>query len=712
MISEQALQIVAENAQVNIQNCNRAIELLLDGATIPFVSRYRKEATGNLNEVQIETIWDNFEKLSEVEKRKAFIIETIRQQDKITPELEDQILKTWDIKTLEDIYLPFKPHKKTKADIAKELGLEPLAATIMAQQHTNIHLLVEQFTKPPLKSTNETIEGAIEIMAQWINERAQVRNALRYLFKHEAEISSKLVKNKAEEGEKYQDYFKFSEPIKRIKGHRVLALFRGENEKILKVKIHPDKERAIALVEQKIIKPGSSTKPLVQKAINYSYKKLLQPQLETEFKNEIKLNADKDAIAVFAENLRQLLLAPPLGTKRILAIDPGFKTGCKVVCLDNSGNLLHNETIYPHPPQNQTSKAAAKIKQLVEVYKIDAIAIGNGTAGRETEDFVKYKMKFNSDVDAYVVNEAGASIYSASKIARAEFPQYDVTVRGAVSIGRRLMDPLAELVKIDPKSIGVGQYQHDVDQVLLKNALNRVVESCVNKVGVHLNTASEFLLQYVSGIGPKLAQNIVDYRKEKGLFTNRNELKKVPGLGEKAFEQASGFLRVPGSKNILDNTGIHPESYKVAEEILQSVGIALSELLKQKEKLQNINLQQFVAENIGLPTLEDIVKELQKPGRDPRGKTKQFQFDKNIRKIEDLYVGMVLNGLVSNITKFGAFVNLGVKQDGLVHISQMAQRFISDPNEVVKLGDQVTVKVLEIDAARKRIQLSMILNGE
>lgn len=706
MEENKIINLLASQIQISKEQCKSVIQLLDEGATIPFISRYRKEATGNLDETEIEKISLQFKKLQELTKRKDLILETIKDSGKLTPELEKAIDETWDAQTLEDIYLPFKPRKKTKGDIAKEKGLEPLAASIMGQNLTDVESYANKFLKH-VNSIEEALEGAQDIMAEWINERPYVRNGLRYLFKNEAQIETKLVKGKEEEGEKFKDYFSFSEPIKKIPSHRILAIFRAEQQKIIRLKIQPEKEKAIEKIESAIIKSKNSCTPYLQAAAKDSYKRLLQPSLETEFKNELKEKADESAVAVFAENLRQLLLAPPLGTKRILAIDPGFRTGCKVVCIDENGKLLHNETIYPHPPQNQTNKAASKIRQLANAYKIQAIAIGNGTAGRETEDFIRYKIKFDADMEAYVVNEAGASIYSASKVAREEFPQYDVTVRGSVSIGRRLMDPLAELVKIDPKSIGVGQYQHDVNQTLLQESLDRVVESCVNKVGVHLNTASKHLLAYVSGIGPKLAENIIDYRNENGAFTSRLELKKVKGLGEKAFEQASGFLRIPKSKNPLDNSAIHPERYELAKKMVNDIGIELSNIVGNKEAISKINIEKYVDKEVGLLTLKDMLAELQKPGRDPRGKAKQFSFDKNIRTIADLTEGMTLTGIVSNITKFGAFVDLGVKQDGLVHISQLANRFVSDPNEVVKLGQEVKVKVVEVDESRKRIQLSM-----
>jgi len=706
MEENKIINLLASQIQISKEQCKSVIQLLDGGATIPFISRYRKEATGNLDETEIEKISLQFKKLQEITKRKELILETIKDSGKLTPELQKAIDETWDAQALEDIYLPYKPRKKTKGDIAKEKGLEPLAASIMGQNLTDVESYANKFLKH-VNSIEEALEGAQDIMAEWINERPYVRNGLRYLFKNEALIETKLVKGKEEEGVKFKDYFSFSEPIKKIPSHRILAIFRAEQQKIIRLKIKPEKEKAIEKIESAIIKSKNSCTPYLQAAAKDSYKRLLQPSLGTEFKNELKEKADESAVTVFAENLRQLLLASPLGTKRILAIDPGFRTGCKVVCLDENGKLLHNETIYPHPPQNQTNKAASKIRQLANAYKIQAIAIGNGTAGRETEDFIRYKIKFDANMEAYVVNEAGASIYSASKVAREEFPQYDVTVRGSVSIGRRLMDPLAELVKIDPKSIGVGQYQHDVNQTLLQESLDRVVESCVNKVGVHLNTASKHLLAYVSGIGPKLAENIVAYRDENGAFTSRLELKKVKGLGEKAFEQASGFLRIPKSKNPLDNSAIHPERYELAKKMVNDIGIELSNIVGNKEAISKINIEKYVDKEVGLLTLKDMLAELQKPGRDPRGKAKQFSFDKNIRTIADLTEGMTLTGIVSNITKFGAFVDLGVKQDGLVHISQLANRFVSDPNEVVKLGQEVKVKVVEVDESRKRIQLSM-----
>ncbi|MGB6037919.1 MAG: Tex family protein, partial [Cryomorphaceae bacterium] len=611
------------------------------------------------------------------------------------------------LNALEDLYLPFKQKRKTKASEAREKGLEALAAIIMKQDVKDVESTAKRFVKGQVKNTEEALEGARYIMAEWMNERPRARNAVRRLFANKAEVKSKLIKGKEEEAQKYRDYFKFTERIRRIPSHRLLAIRRAESEGLLRVSIEPPKEEAIESLERIFVKGKGAASEQVALAVNDAYKRLIKPSIETEFKNSTKEKADEEAIAIFAENLRQLLLTPPIGQKRTLGIDPGFKSGCKTVCLDEHGNLLHNENIYPHPPQNDKAKAAAKIGQLVESYRIEAIAIGNGTAGRETEDFIRTRVRFRQDVEVYVVNEAGASIYSASSVARKEFPDYDVTVRGAVSIGRRLMDPLAELVKIDPKSIGVGQYQHDVDQNKLKEALDQTVESVVNRVGVELNTASEHLLAYVSGLGPKLAENIIEYRREQGAFSSREDLKNVKGMGPKAFEQSAGFLRIRDAKNPLDNSAVHPESYRVVKRMAKEIGQPVSEIVGAKEVLKSLDPKKYTDEKAGLPTVTAIIEELGKIGRDPRGKAKVFQFDPRLRKIEDLEVGMTVPGIVTNIAKFGAFVDVGVKQDGLIHVSQMADRFISDPNEIVKLQQQLEVKVVEVDIPRKRIQLSL-----
>lgn len=699
--------LISKSLDLPERGINNTIHLLSEGATVPFISRYRKEATGNLDEVEVTAIKDEFKKLSEVEKRREAIIESIRSQDMLTAELEEKLRSTWNMTELEDIYLPFKPKRRTRATVAREKGLEPLAGTIMKQHLNDPEEFAERFLNKDVPTVEEALSGARDIMAEWINERVQARNITRRIFSQEAMIYSKVAKGKEEEGEKYRDYFEFSEPLKRIPGHRLLAVRRGEEEGFLRVSIAPEEEDVLERLNDIFIRSSNASGEQVRMAVKDSYKRLLQPSIETEFKNSSREKAEEEAIHVFADNLRQLLLTPPLGSRRILAIDPGFRTGCKVVCLDEQGNLLHNENIYPHPPQSETGKAISKISNLIEAYKLDAIAIGNGTAGRETEDLIRNRVHLNRNVEVFVVNEAGASIYSASKVAREEFPQYDVTVRGAVSIGRRLMDPLAELVKIDPKSIGVGQYQHDVDQNKLKEKLDQVVESVVNQVGVNLNTASKHLLTYISGLGPKLAENIVAYRSENGSFNDRKELHKVPGLGPKAYEQSAGFLRIENGNNPLDNSAVHPESYYLVKKMARKVGITEKELISNREKLRAFDPKDLIDEKAGLLTVQGVIKELEKVGRDPRGKAKVFSFDPNIRKMEDLKEGMILSGLVSNITKFGAFVDIGVKQDGLIHISQLADRFISDPLEVVKLQQEVRVRVIDIDTGRKRIQLSM-----
>ncbi len=683
------------------------LALFSEGATIPFIARYRKERTGSLDEIQIAAIKDAEEELQKLIQRKDYILKSIAEQGKLDEELKSQIEQSWDASELEDLYLPYKSKRKTKADVARKKGLQPLAGILMKQGAGDAEEFALSFVKGEVESVEEALAGARDIMAEWMNERLSARAQLRRLFEREAYITAKVVKTKAEEAQKFRDYFDFSDSLRRIPGHRLLAIRRGEKEGFLRVSIAPDEERAVEQLERIFVKGRNASADQVALAVKDAYKRLIRPSLETEFAGASKQKADEGAISVFAENLRQLLLNPPLGPKRILAIDPGFRTGCKVVCLDEQGSLLHNDTIYPHPPQRDGSKAAAKIAQLAEAYKIEAIAIGNGTAGRETEEFVSKKVRFKYPIEAYVVNEAGASIYSASKIARAEFPTYDVTVRGAVSIGRRLMDPLAELVKIDPKSIGVGQYQHDVDQAQLKAALDRVVEQVVNTVGVNLNTSSKHLLEYISGLGPKLAENIVLYREENGPFQSRKDLMKVPKLGPKAFEQAAGFLRIPEAKNPLDNSGVHPESYSLVNRIAKDYKLEINELIGAKDLLQKIDLQKYVEGELGLPTLKDIMDELAKHGRDPRGKAKIFQFDSRIRSISDLQEGMILPGMVTNITNFGAFVDVGAKQDGLVHVSELANKFVRDPNEVVRLQQQVQVKVISVDIPRKRIQFSM-----
>lgn len=699
------------NSETGISHAQikKVLELLESGASIPFISRYRKEATGSLDEVSISKIRDVNEKLLLLENRRQTIINSLKEQDLLTPELKNDIANAHTISELEDIYLPYKPKRKTKASIAKEKGLEPLAKKIFQQSNENINILAEKFISKEknVETIEDALQGARDIIAEWINENKTVRNTIRNLFFKEAIISSKVHKNKENEGIKYKDYFTYEEAIKKIPSHRLLALLRGEKEGFLKVNISPSETKSIEAIEKMFIKNITQSAKQVNISIKDAYKRLLALSIENETRTYYKEKADEEAIRVFCENLRQLLLAPPLGKKNVLAIDPGFKSGCKVVCLDKNGKLLHNENIYPHPPQNDKKTANNKLINLVNAYKIDAIAVGNGTAGRETEDFIK-RIKFEREVIAVMVNENGASVYSASSVARQEFPEYDVTVRGAVSIGRRLIDPLAELVKIEPKAIGVGQYQHDVDQTKLQKGLEETVISCVNLVGVDVNTASKELLTYVSGIGRSIAANIIEYRNKNGAFTSRKEFLKVPRLGEKAFEQAAGFMRISGKpQNPLDASAVHPESYHIVEKIANDMKCTLDELIGNIDVRAKIKIEQYVNEKTGLPTLKDIMLELEKPGRDPRNKFKLFEFDKNIRNIEDLKLGMVLPGIVTNITAFGAFVDLGVHQDGLIHISNLADDFVSDPNIIVKLHQHVKVKVLEVDINRKRIQLSL-----
>ena len=698
--------LISTALNITERQVESTLNLLNEGATIPFISRYRKEMTGGLDEVQIGNIKERYDKLCEITKRKETIINTIEEQNKLTPELKKRIEETWESSTLEDIYLPFKPKRKTKAEIARQKGLEPLAITLMMQRENNPEEKAAQFLKNGLKDINEAIKGAQDIVAEMVNEDEQARNTVRNLFGRQAVISSKVIKGKEEEAIKYRDYFDFSEPLKRCSSHRLLAIRRGESEGLLKVSISPDDEECVGRLERMFIRSNNACARYVAEALQDAYKRLLKPSIETETGNLSKEKADDEAIRVFTENLKQLLLAAPLGQKRVLGIDPGFRTGCKVVCLDAQGNLLHNENIYPHPPVNKTGEAASKIRKMVEAYNIEAIAIGNGTASRETEEFIT-NQQFDRKLQVFVVSEQGASIYSASKVARDEFPDYDVTVRGAVSIGRRLMDPLAELVKIDAKSIGVGQYQHDVDQTKLKKALDQTVENCVNLVGVNLNTASSHLLTYISGLGPQLALNITNYRAENGAFASRKELMKVPRMGAKAFEQCAGFLRIPNAKNPLDNTAVHPESYHIVEEMAKDLGCTVAELIANKGIRGRIDLKQYITSTVGLPTLNDIMQELDKPGRDPRETAKVFEFDRSIRTLDDLREGMILPGIVGNITNFGAFVDLGIKENGLIHLSQMADRYISDPSEVVSIHQHITVKVPSIDKERKRIQLTL-----
>ncbi|HKJ42651.1 MAG TPA: Tex family protein [Sunxiuqinia sp.] len=705
-MDNQLIQRIANQLQLKSSQVENTIKLLDDGATVPFISRYRKEMTGSLDEVQIGDIKEEHARLEELIKRKDTVLKTIDEQGQLSDELKSRIENCFDSTELEDIYLPYKPKRKTKATIAREKGLEPLAKILMKQLERDVESRAYSFVKGEVGSVEEALAGARDIIAEWVNENEKARNMVRRAFDLGAMIKAKVIKGKEEVGEKYRDYFEWEEPLKRCPSHRLLAMRRGEHEGFLRISIAPDEKQLLERLDRFFVRAGNESGDQVQQAVKDSYKRLLSSSIETEFAQASKLKADQDAIQVFAENLRQLLLAAPLGQKRVLAIDPGYRTGCKLVCLDEQGNLLHNETIYPHKPQEQTKQAARKIASLVGAYQIEAIAIGNGTASRETEHFIK-KLRYDREVKVFVVSEDGASVYSASKVAREEFPQYDVTVRGAVSIGRRLMDPLAELVKIDPKSIGVGQYQHDVDQKLLKNSLDMVVESAVNSVGVNVNTASKHLLTYISGLGPQLAQNIVDYRKEYGAFSSRKELMNVPRMGAKAYEQSAGFLRIPDAENPLDNSAVHPESYHVVEKMASDLSCSIADLMKSEELQKQIELKKYQTDSIGLPTLKDIQKELAKPGRDPRKNIKVFEFADGIYKVEDVQAGMVLPGIVTNITKFGAFVDVGVKQDGLVHISQLADRFISDPNEVVKLHQHVKVKVVDVDHARKRIQLSL-----
>lgn len=706
---EEFSQMIAAELKLPAHRIANTLKLLQGGATIPFISRYRKEATGGLDEVQIGDIQTRYEKLCELSKRKETVLSTIEEQGKLTPELKARISACWSATELEDIYLPFKPKRKTRAEAARAKGLEPLALLLMMQKENNLAAKVRNFVKGEVKDEEDALKGARDILAEQISEDERSRNLMRNQFQRQALIQSKVVKGKeAEEASaKYRDYFDFCEPLKKCSSHRLLALRRGESEGVLKVTIFPeDEDMCNERLQRLFVRANNECAHQVEEALTDAYKRLLKPAIETEFAALSKEKADEEAIRVFAENLRQLLLAPPLGQKRVMGIDPGFRTGCKVVCLDAQGTLLHNEAIYPHPPKSEYAQAARKIVKLVEQYKIEAIAIGNGTASRETEQFVT-SQRYDREVQVFVVSEDGASIYSASKTAREEFPDYDVTVRGAVSIGRRLMDPLAELVKIDAKSIGVGQYQHDVDQTKLKASLDQTVESCVNLVGVNVNTASKHLLTYVSGLGPTLAQNIVDYRTENGPFESRRQLLKVPRMGAKAYEQCAGFLRIPQAKNPLDNSAVHPESYPIVEQMAKDLNCTVADLIKDKELRNKIDLKKYVTETVGLPTLTDILQELDKPGRDPRQKIQVFEFDKNVRTLDDLQEGMELPGIVTNITNFGCFVDIGIKENGLVHVSQLADRFVSNPADVVRIHQHVRVKVMSIDHERKRIQLTM-----
>lgn len=698
--------LIAKALQLPLPQVRNTIGLLESGATIPFISRYRKEMTGGLNEVQITDVKNWLDKLTELKARKDTILNALEKQEKLTPELKARIESSWDSNEIEDIYLPYKPKRVTRAEMARKKGLEPLAKLIAAQKEPFLSGRVPAFVQGEVKDEEDALSGARDIIAEWVNENERTRNQVRFAFR-QAVISAKVIKGKEEDGAKYRNYFQFEEKLSRCQSHRLLAVRRGEEEGFLRVSIAPaDDDACLESLYRQYKRNNGACWEQFQLAIDDAYKRLLKPSIESEFAKSSKLKADEEAIRVFADNLRQLLLAPPLGQKRVLGIDPGYRTGCKVVCLDAQGNLLHNETIYPHPPKNERKKAEIKIQHLVEAYNIDAISIGNGTASRETEEFIT-NIRYTKPVKVFVVSEDGASVYSASAVARAEFPEYDVTVRGAVSIGRRLMDPLAELVKIDPKSIGVGQYQHAVDQALLKKSLDQTVESCVNLVGVNVNTASKELLTYISGLGPVLAQNIVQYRAENGPFVCRKDLKKVPRLGEKAFEQCAGFLRIPNGSNPLDNSAIHPESYPVVEKMAADLHCTVGELMKRKELKQQIRLEKYQTDQIGMPTLQDIMKELDKPGRDPRSEIQEFSFNPDIHTIDDLQEGMILPGIVTNITNFGCFVDVGIKENGLVHISELADRFVSNPADVVSIHQHVQVRVLSIDTTRKRVQLSM-----
>ena len=705
-------QLIASELHLSEHAVENTLKLLDEGCTIPFISRYRKERTGGLDEVQITAISDRKERLEEIAKRKDTIVKTITEQQKMTPELQKRIDDSWEITTLEDIYLPYKPKRRTRAQVAREQGLEPLATMLMMQREANPQKAAQRFVCDGL-AVADCLKGAQDIIAEQVSEDERSRNQVRAAFRREAFIESKVVKAKkdTDEAQKYSDYFDWEEPLKRCSSHRLLAMLRGQSEGILRVSLTIDDDEAVQRLQRNYVRGNGPCQRLVGEAVEDGYKRLLQPSIETEFTNLSKERADEEAIRVFAENLRQLLLGAPLGQKRVMGIDPGFRTGCKVVCLDAQGNLLHHEAIFPHPPVNHRAQATIHVQQMLSDYHIEAIAIGNGTASRETKEFVDDALKEMKQTESapavFVVSEDGASVYSASKVARDEFPDEDVTVRGAVSIGRRLMDPLAELVKIDPKSIGVGQYQHDVDQTMLKHSLDQTVESCVNLVGVNLNTASQHLLTYVSGLGPVLAQNIVDYRKANGAFTSRAQLKKVPRLGPAAYQQCAGFLRIPNAKNPLDNSAVHPESYGVVEQMAKDCHCTVSDLISQPDKRAQIDIHRYVTSEIGLPTLTDIMRELEKPGRDPREQIEEFEFDSSVQTIDDLHEGMELPGIVTNITNFGAFVDIGVHQDGLVHVSQLADRYVTDPTQVVRLHQHVRVRVIGVDLRRQRISLSM-----
>ena len=699
-------QLIAQAVGITPTQVNHTLELLNGGSTVPFISRYRKEATGGLDEVQIEAIQSHYQRLTELSKRKEFVLQTIGEQGKLTPELKQRIEDTWDAALLEDLYLPYKPKRKTRAEIARQRGLEPLATLLLTQREPNPLRAATRYVKGEVKDADEALKGARDIIAEQVSENEKSRQQVRNQFARQAILSAKVIKGKEAEAANYRDYFDCSEPLKRCSSHRLLAMRRGEAEGLLRVTISPEESRCIEQLSRYYVRGNGESSLQVQEAVEDAYKRLLKPSMENEFAALSKQQADDEAIRLFAQNLRQLLLAPPLGQLRVMGIDPGFRTGCKVVCLDAQGNLLHNENIYPHPPVSKGKEAAASLMKMIEAYRIEAIAIGNGTAGRETEEFIK-RLTFHHDVRVFVVSEQGASIYSASPLARKEFPDYDVTVRGAVSIARRLMDPLAELVKIDPKSIGVGQYQHDVDQSKLKQALDSTVEHCVNLVGVNLNTASSHLLSYVSGLGPTLAQNIVQYRAEHGPFASRHELLQVPRMGAKTFEQCAGFLRIAQGKHPLDNTAVHPERYALVEQMARDLQCTIPQLIADSQLRRRIDLKRYCSSTVGMPTLNDIMQELEKPGRDPRGGVSDFAFDSHVRTLDDLREGMELPGIVNNITDFGAFVDIGIKESGLVHLSQLADRYIKHPSEVVSIHQQVRVRVVGIDHDRKRIALSM-----
>jgi len=706
-MTEILVKHISGSLSISKAQVSNTVKLLAEGATIPFISRYRKEATGSLDETEVSAIEKEWKRLLDLVKRREAILKSIGDRELLTPELEEKINNCWEMTELEDIYLPYKPKRKTRASAARERGLEPLAEIIMTQKEEQVEAIAEKYVNDEVPDIETALAGARDIIAEWVNENADARNTIRQLFEREAIITSKVIEKKKDEGTKYSDYFDFSEPLKRCAGHRLLAIRRAEQEGILRVSISIDNESSIQSLDKIFIKNKNESSSQVGLAVKDAYKRLLASSIETEFRNSSKAKADEEAIRVFSENLRQLLLAPPLGQKVTMAIDPGFRTGCKLVCLDQQGNLLHHSTIFPHPPQPKADEASVKVKELIKKYNIEAIAIGNGTAGRETERFIKSLLDKSGTTEVFMVNEAGASIYSASETAREEFPDLDLTYRGAISIGRRLMDPLAELVKIDAKSIGVGQYQHDVDQDSLKDELDHVVTSVVNKVGVNLNTASKHLLSYVSGIGPKLAKSITNYRRENKIFRSRKELMKVSGLGAKAFEQSAGFLRIPGAENPLDNSAVHPESYSIVSKMAKDLSQPIKSLVEDAKIRQQIDINNYTTDTVGLPTLKDIMQELEKPGLDPRGKAEVFSFSETISEITDLKPGMRLPGVVTNLTKFGAFVNIGIKENGLLHISQITDRFIKDPAEVLKLDQKITVRVVDIDIERKRIQLSM-----